>query len=271
VMFCLYLDQGMWHLERRDGGVAHSVWNTEEEAKTFAQTRWDELVFSALDTPPIGEGSGEATAYADLLDRLERGVIQSGMADDNSTELYLVDDASETMWEAAQTIKALSARPENKTAEAEAEAVAWMKPLRWESVDSLSMWASIPDLWMTYRIGLLVDRTKVLKLEMLGNRTELLGTFTEWDDAKDMALANLRSRVLTVVYAPTSPSSEIRRKAMEEAAEGIKAHLGEEGDREGYYKGRQDGLIEALSVIRALASTTETRDALTSIGANHEQ
>jgi hypothetical protein len=55
VMFCLYLDYDLWHLERRDGGVTHSVWDTEDEAKEFAQTKWSELVLSALAPPPHGD------------------------------------------------------------------------------------------------------------------------------------------------------------------------------------------------------------------------
>ncbi len=51
-----------------------------------------------------------------------------------------------------------------------------------------------------------------------------------------------------------SPEEYVRGKALEEAVAAIRSRLGEEGDREGYYKGRQDGLIEALAAIRALST-----------------
>lgn len=46
---------------------------------------------------------------ADLIERLEKGVVASGMHEDNSTELYLVDDATDTMAEAAAALRAQSA------------------------------------------------------------------------------------------------------------------------------------------------------------------
>ena len=48
---------------------------------------------------------GEGAVASDLLEDLERGVVATGMHEDNSTELFDIDGASETMWEAAQFIR----------------------------------------------------------------------------------------------------------------------------------------------------------------------
>lgn len=49
---------------------------------------------------------------ADLIERLEYGVCPSGIHEDNQTELFLVDDANDTMAEAAATIRTLATRIE---------------------------------------------------------------------------------------------------------------------------------------------------------------
>jgi hypothetical protein len=74
-----------------------------------------------------------------------------------------------------------------------------VKALEWESIDSTSMWASTKPLWMTYRITLRADRMKALRLEMLGNRTEELGIYGEWDEAKAAAQADYSARILSAI------------------------------------------------------------------------
>jgi hypothetical protein len=70
-----------------------------------------------------------------------------------------------------------------------------MRQLLWESVDSASEWAAVPEFWMCYRISLRSDRQKVLRLEWLGNRNDELGLFLTWDGAREAARADFAARL----------------------------------------------------------------------------
>ena len=62
-------------------------------------------LYQASLASPVPAPAGEPAVKAlpdDLLERLEAGVTHAGVHDDNSTELFNVDDASDTMWDAAQ-------------------------------------------------------------------------------------------------------------------------------------------------------------------------
>jgi hypothetical protein len=66
--------------------------------------------------------------------------------------------------------------------------------LHWDSIDTTCMWAAVPQFWICYRISLQADRTKVLRLEWLGNKTDTLGHFFTWKHAKAAAQADIRAR-----------------------------------------------------------------------------
>lgn len=70
-----------------------------------------------------------------------------------------------------------------------------VKPLEWESVDSTSEWAALADLWMCYRISLRTDGIKVLRLEWLGNRTDEIGQYLDWDAARAAGQSDFAYRV----------------------------------------------------------------------------
>ena len=59
----------------------------------------------------------EVEGLVELKERLEAGVIMEGLHDDNNTELFDVEDANETMFEAATTLTALQAENERLRAE----------------------------------------------------------------------------------------------------------------------------------------------------------
>ncbi len=59
---------------------------------------------------------------AETVARLREGVLSCGMHEDNSTELFLIDDANDEMWTAADLLQSLAA--ENAALKAEAEAAA---------------------------------------------------------------------------------------------------------------------------------------------------
>lgn len=80
--------------------------------------------------------------------------------------------------------------------------------LQWESVNSTSMWAAVPPLWLCYRVTLRTDRTKALRLEWLGNRNDELGTFTDWGLAQAAAQADYEARIRSALL-PTIPPSPI--------------------------------------------------------------
>jgi hypothetical protein len=76
-----------------------------------------------------------------------------------------------------------------------AEGVA-VAPLKWDDYSHPYMmsYATLPALWIAYRIAARSDGAKVLRLEFLGNRTDDLGAFPTTDGAKAAAQADYEKR-----------------------------------------------------------------------------
>jgi len=78
--------------------------------------------------------------------------------------------------------------------------------LRWDNLDGTSSWATIAPLWMCYRVALRSDGMKVLRLEWLGNRTDELGLFGTWDEARTAAQGDLNARLRPLYAFPLTPA-----------------------------------------------------------------
>ena len=60
-----------------------------------------------IDPPEAGGVDVSTEAVTRLLEALGRGVVECGLHDDGDTELFLVEDANETMADASMAVKAL--------------------------------------------------------------------------------------------------------------------------------------------------------------------
>jgi len=84
---------------------------------------------------------------------------------------------------------------------AQQQAAGWrVKPLKWEHFDSHHMaYATVPSLWIAYRIALRTDGRKVVRLEMLGDKNGDLGTCRSWEEAKHTAQSDYAARINSAI------------------------------------------------------------------------
>jgi len=83
---------------------------TEEDRVKGALEAYCRQAFALALSPPIKAGEAVPVAIETLLDELERGVVSTGLHEDNETELFDIDEAAEAMYQASVLIRVLCAR-----------------------------------------------------------------------------------------------------------------------------------------------------------------
>jgi hypothetical protein len=142
--------------------------------------------------PPIKAGEAVPVAIETLLDELERGVVSTGLHEDNETELFDIDEATEAMYQASVLIRVLCARtsPQPKAY--------GVKPLEWgadytdHSGYRSSAARSIVGSYEIYHL----KADGGIKVEHGGVG---LGTAETWDAAKAAAQADYSARILSAL------------------------------------------------------------------------
>lgn len=132
-------DGGQWdanaaHIARCDPDTMRQVLTLALAALTRrssagvkGETKIEAQPIHALPMPPYDfQGNAALTpsptleptdAEVELIERLERGVINIGLHDDNSTELFDIEEANDTMADAAVAIRALIASRQSTSGE----------------------------------------------------------------------------------------------------------------------------------------------------------
>ena len=126
-----------------------------------------------------------------LIEDLEAGVRSCGLHDDNSTEMFLVDDSSEVMWNAAAALRARTAQPVGVR----------VKPLEWEAdpynEGDYQFWRAKAGEYI-YEVG--CDRTYWWQEDGAANICAIDG-FPSGDAAKAAAQADHDQRIRSQIIA----------------------------------------------------------------------
>jgi len=170
-----------------------------------------EAILAAL-SPPIKAGEAVPVAIETLLDELERGVVSTGLHEDNETELFDIDEATEAMYQASVLIRVLCARtsPQPKAY--------GVKALEWEAYGG--RWrASLPGITV---LKYIVNHDKAGGYYVSVNGQPLTGKYPSSDGAKAVAQSHFAAAIFAAIDSPPDHDGGKRaRAALQSDREGV--------------------------------------------------